>query len=156
MRAQAAPREEHSEPLGKVLDFMQVLWSVDHALQRLSKRMAQTAGVTGPQRLVLRILGRRPGASAGALARILRLHKSTLTGVIQRLEQRGLIARKDDPADGRRALFELTAPGRKIDQLRGGTVEAAVRRALLRLSADKLRAAEEVLETVAEELGREE
>ena len=39
------------------LRFMQQLWKLVHALDVRSKRMAKTLGVTGPQRLVVRILG---------------------------------------------------------------------------------------------------
>ena len=68
---------------------MRLLWAVDHGLQRRSKRMAATLGVTGPQRLVIRIVGRFPGISAGRLASILHLHPSTLTGILRRLERGG-------------------------------------------------------------------
>ena len=42
--------------LGRVLEFMRVLWAVDHALQSTSKWMEVRLGVTGPQRLVIRIV----------------------------------------------------------------------------------------------------
>ena len=70
--------------LGKVLDFMRLIWALDHGLQSLSKRMQASIGLTGPQRVALRVLGRRPGISAGALSDILRLHPSTLTGILHR------------------------------------------------------------------------
>src|SRR5438045_978930 len=115
-------------PLGAVLDFMRLLWAVDHALQSASKRMESTYGVTGPQRLVVRIVGRFPGIAAGRVAEILHVHPSTLTGILKRLETRGLLQRRTDPRDGRRALFMLTPKGRKLDTVRTGIVEQAVRR----------------------------
>jgi len=118
--------------LGPVLEFMKQLWAVDHGLQTISKRLESQHGITGPQRLVVRIVGRTPGISAGALAQILRMHPSTLTGILRRLETRGILTRKSDPNDARRALFALTARGRKVDTLKTGTVEAAVRRVLAR------------------------
>ncbi len=127
--------------LGPVLDFMRALWALDHALQSASKRMEAARGVTAPQRLVIRIVGRFPGISAGEVAGILHLHPSTLTGVLKRLGDRGLLERKPDPSDGRRALLELTPRGRKVDHLRDGTVEAAVKRALKRLPPASVRAA---------------
>jgi DNA-binding MarR family transcriptional regulator len=66
---------------------MQLLWAVVHELEITSKRMTGEIGVTGPQRLVLRVVGLFPGLSAGELATILHLHPSTLTGVLQRLVQ---------------------------------------------------------------------
>ena len=74
-------------PLGEQLEFMRLLWAIDHGLQTRSKRMAAALGVTGPQRLVIRIVGRFPGVSAGQLARILHLDPSTLTGILRRLER---------------------------------------------------------------------
>src|ERR671914_825909 len=85
--------------LPDVLQFMQLLWAVVHGLERTSKRMTHDIGVTGPQRLVLRVAGLFPGLSAGDLATILHVHPSTLTGVLQRLVDQGLLVRLDDPRD---------------------------------------------------------
>ncbi|XXS02540.1 MarR family transcriptional regulator [Sorangium sp. So ce426] len=131
---------------------MKLLWAVDHGLQSTSKRMEAKMGVTGPQRLVIRIVGRYPGISAGQLAEIMQLHPSTLTGVLKRLQERGIIERRVDPKDGRRALLGLTARGRELDSLRTGTVEAAVRQALKSMPRRKLDAAQDVLAAVAEAL----
>ncbi|WP_437330532.1 MarR family winged helix-turn-helix transcriptional regulator [Sorangium sp. So ce381] len=150
--SQAGPPSEKSSRLGEVLDFMKLLWAVDHGLQSTSKRMESKMGVTGPQRLVIRIVGRYPGISAGQLAEIMQLHPSTLTGVLKRLQERGIIERRVDPKDGRRALLGLTARGRELDSLRTGTVEAAVRQALKSVPRRKLDAAQDVLAAVAEAL----
>src|SRR5580692_8111883 len=85
--------------LDPVLDFMRLLWSVEHGLQRMSKRMESQLGITGPQRLVLRVVGKFPGLSAGELAHIVRLHPSTITGILQRLVAKGFLARQRDPGD---------------------------------------------------------
>jgi len=110
--------DEKGPPLGAVLDFMRMLWALDHALQSASKRMESAFGMTGPQRLAVRIVGRFPGIAAGRLAEILHVHPSTLTGVLRRLEGRGILQRRPDPRDARRALFMLTAKGRKVDTIR--------------------------------------
>lgn len=138
--------------LGEVIEFMRLLWAVDHGLEACSKHMDTVIGVTGPQRLVIRIVGRHPGVSAGRLAEILHVHPSTLTGVLGRLVERGLLTRRVDPADARRALFGLTAQGRKLDEVRSGTIEAKVRRALGRLSPREILSARKVLTAVAESL----
>lgn len=140
--------------IGPVLGFMQALWALDHALQSASKRMERSLGVTAPQRLVVRIVGRFPGISAGEVSETLRLHPSTLTGILKRLEQRRLVVRRADPADGRRALLELTAAGREIDRAKNGTVENAVRAALKRLPEASSRAARETALALVAELER--
>jgi len=133
---------------------MRALWAVDHQLQSASKRLEATAGVTGPQRMVIRLVGRYPGIAAGQVSELLHLHPSTLTGILKRLEKAGLVARRPDPADGRRALLALSPRGRTVDAVRGGTVEAGVRRALARLSPRAVAGAREVLEALSDELAR--
>jgi DNA-binding MarR family transcriptional regulator len=144
-------KPEGTDELGPVLEFMKQLWALDHGLQSVSKRMEARFGITGPQRLVVRIVGRFPGISAGALAEVLHVHPSTLTGVLRRLENRGMLLRSADARDARRALFGLTPRGRKMDTLRTGTVEQAVRRVLVRLP-DDIAPAERILSALSAEL----
>jgi DNA-binding MarR family transcriptional regulator len=142
-------------PPGATLQFMQRLWAVDHGLQSRSKRMLATLGVTGPQRLVLRMLGRTPGLSAGELAAVLHLHPSTLTGILQRLEHLGLVSRTTAAADRRRVVLRLTTAGRSIDRARAGTVESAVRATLQRASPAAVATTIGVLSQLVLELDRE-
>lgn len=141
--------------LGEALEFMRLIWALDHALQTTSKRMAVTIGITGPQRMVLRMVGRFPGIPAGQLARILLVDPSTLTGILQRLEQAEFLTRRADSTDGRRSLFELTARGRRFDIEMPGTVEAAVTAALERLGAEEIRAARNALNSMVDSLERQ-
>jgi DNA-binding MarR family transcriptional regulator len=136
-------------PLGEALEFMRLLWAVDHGLHRRSKRMAVTLGITGPQRLALRILGRFPGLSAGDLARVLHLHPSTLTGILDRLAAKGVLARRTDPDDRRRAVLELSAAGHRLDVEATGTIESIVKQVLAGRSEREVRAAREVLGALA-------
>ena len=139
--------------LPDVLDFMQLLWAVVHGLERSSKGMAADLGVTGPQRLVLRVVGLFPGLSAGDLAGVLHVHPSTLTGVLQRLVSQRMLERVADPADRRRAVLRLAARGRQVNATRRGTVEAAVAAALADSPAAERLAARRLLERLAERLG---
>lgn len=133
---------------------MRTLWQLAHGLDVRSKWMARHLGVTGPQRLVLRIVGQQPGIGANALASTLGMHPSTLTGIVRRLEDRRLLVRSADPDDGRRVIFELTAKGRKLDGERRGTVEASVRRALARSGDGEIAHTEAVLARLVAELER--
>jgi DNA-binding MarR family transcriptional regulator len=147
--------KSREDKLGGVLEFMRVIWALDHGLQRMSKRLEGELGVTGPQRLVLRIVGRVPGISAGDLARVLHVHPSTLTGVLRRLESRGLVTREPDPSDGRRALLHLSPKGRKLDVSQEGTVESVVKRVLGRTPPARADATREVLATLTSQLEKE-
>ena len=138
--------------LPDVLQFMQLLWAVVHGLEQTSKRMQGRIGVTGPQRLVLRVAGLFPGLSAGDLATILHVHPSTLTGVIHRLVTQDLLVRTDDPRDRRRAVLRLTERGRRANGTRKSTVESAVAEALHGVSTRDRAAARRVLERLAQHL----
>lgn len=112
------------------LQFMRLLWAIVHGLQKASKRMTRRHGVTGPQRLVIRVVGMFPGVSAGRLAAILHVHPSTLTGVLRRLVAQRLLTRSAHAGDRRRSVLQLTARGAKVNGTMEGTVEAAVRSTL--------------------------
>jgi DNA-binding MarR family transcriptional regulator len=146
--------KKRPSPSGETLRFMQRLWDLVHALEVRSKHMARELGVTGPQRLVLRIVGQASGCTARELSSTLGLHPSTLTGILARLEARGLLLRTVDPADRRRARFTLTAAGAVLDRERAGTVEAAVRRAMARASPATLAATARFIASLTDELGR--
>lgn len=144
----AAPVPE----LPDVLQFMQLLWAVVHGLERTSKRMSGEIGVTGPQRLVLRVVGLRPGTSAGDLAAVLHVHPSTLTGVLQRLVDHRLLIRRHDPLDRRRAILRLTARGHRVNAAGRGTVESAVANTLQAVAPGDRAATRRVLERLASHL----
>jgi DNA-binding MarR family transcriptional regulator len=146
-RGDRAPRD-----LPDVLQFMQRLWAVSHGLETASRRMTVELGVTGPQRLVLRVVGLFPGLSAGDLATILHVHPSTLTGVLRRLVAHRLLMRVDDPRDRRRAVLRLTPQGLSANAVSRGTVEAAVAGALEGLTSRDRGAARRVLEELARHL----
>jgi DNA-binding MarR family transcriptional regulator len=148
MNAGQAVASEPFPRLGESLDFLRLLWAVDHGLQKASIGMERTIGVTGPQRLVIRVVGRFPGISIGDLARLLFVHPSTATGLAKRLVGRGLIRRRVDPRDRRRFLLGLTDQGRILDREMPGTIESTIGQLLGSLPRGTIDNAVEVLETL--------
>ncbi|MBL8957486.1 MAG: MarR family transcriptional regulator [Myxococcaceae bacterium] len=139
-------------PAPDSLELMRVIWALDHALQSRSKAMTRTLGVTGPQRLVLRVVEQRPNVVSGELAAYLHLHPSTLTGVLQRLDERGLITRTRDPDDARRMRLTLTAKGRRVLAKKSPSAEALVRAAIARERPRDVETAAEVLKRLTSAL----
>jgi DNA-binding MarR family transcriptional regulator len=135
--------------LPDVLQFMQLLWAVVHGLETTSKRMSSDLGVTGPQRLVLRVVGLFPDVSAGDVAQVLHIHPSTLTGVLQRLMAQRRLRRVDHPGDRRRAMLRLTARGARVNATTHGTIESAVAKALDGVTVRDRAATRRVLEGLA-------
>lgn len=54
------------------------------------------------------------GISQGELASRLLVTKGNMTGLLSRLEERGLVAREPDPEDGRAHRLRLTPAGRRL------------------------------------------
>ena len=139
-------------PAPDVLELMRVIWALDHALQSRSKAMTRTLGVTGPQRFVLRVVQRSPGITSGELAAYLHLHPSTLTGVLQRLDERELLTRRRDPGDARRVRLWLTSKGRRVLAKKSPSAEAVVRAAVAREKPRDVETAAEVLKRITSAL----
>jgi DNA-binding MarR family transcriptional regulator len=133
-------------PLGPALEFLQRLWGLNGALERLSLRMEKRFGVTAQQRLLIRCLGTRRSMTAGQLATLLKVDRGTVSTALGRLERKGLIERRRDPSDSRRVVLKLTRKGRLLDAPAMGTVEAAVEDLLSAVPAAQIRATRSVLE----------
>jgi DNA-binding MarR family transcriptional regulator len=84
---------------------------------RVSEQAARAAGLE-PQhhQLLLAIKGAPPGdpPTIAYLAERLQLRHHSIVGLVDRLEQRGLVHRRRDPQDHRRALVSLTDAGEQI------------------------------------------
>ncbi len=116
--------------LPAVLEFLRVLWSLNHALEITSSEMLRSAGITAQQRMVLRIVGHIGPTSAGRLSDVLRVHPGTLSAALGRLERRGLVRRERGATDARRIVVSLTGAGETLLATTEGTVERATTSAL--------------------------
>jgi DNA-binding MarR family transcriptional regulator len=76
-------------------------------------RRMRAIDLTPPQSIAMRKLLDGP-LPMGSVAEVLSCDASTLTGIADRLEERGLIQRQIDPTDRRVKLLALTAAGRDL------------------------------------------
>lgn len=82
-------------------------------VQGVLRRVAARHDLSVVQMRLLGILrDREPGVLA--LSRFLELDKSSVTGLVDRAEARGLVERVADPDDGRAVRIRLTPTGRKL------------------------------------------
>ncbi|MBK8259313.1 MAG: MarR family transcriptional regulator [Polyangiaceae bacterium] len=144
-----------SYPLGPALDFLQRLWQLNHALEKVSIRMEKRLGVTAQQRFILRCVGKYPGMTAGHLASLLHLDPGTVSASLRRLESKHLLERRRDPKDNRRVSLGLTAKGRALDRPATGTVENAVERLLDVAPENELASLVKIVEQLTALLERE-
>ncbi len=153
MVSPSLPPEDFS--LTPALEFLQSLWRLNHALERLSGRMETALGVTAQQRLIIRWIGAYPGIVAGDLAQVLHVDRGTVSASLKRLEAKGIIERRQDKEDRRRMPLHLTRKGKVLDRPTEGTAEHAVGRLLRGKHRGHTQSTREILEELATLLDQE-
>lgn len=99
-----------------ISEIMQDLRRIFKAIQQYSEQVLKEFGVTGPQLWALRIIYNEGRLSMGELSGNMYLHISTVSGIIDRLEEKGLAERKRDRADRRIVKISLTKEGKRLVQ----------------------------------------
>ncbi|MBN2480233.1 MAG: MarR family transcriptional regulator [Bacteroidales bacterium] len=81
-----------------------------------SKKIQKEYGVSIPQALCLGYLHRSPDfqSTQGAMCRFLNLNSSTVSGIVDRLERKGYVARLPKSGDKRVMIVALTSSGSKL------------------------------------------
>jgi MarR family transcriptional regulator, organic hydroperoxide resistance regulator len=107
----SAPRRGRSSLAG--LDVLQQLRVVVRMAGNHSARVEQSTGVPGAQLWALHEIAEADGLSVGMLATRLRVHQTTVSNLLNRLEASGLVRRGRSPRDQRVVHIHLTAAGRR-------------------------------------------
>ena len=102
------------DPLSLDQQLCFALYSASRAMTRAYGPLLEPLGITYPQYLVLLVLWERDAASVKELGERLALDSGTLTPLLKRLEQRGLVARARDVDDERVVRVRLTKDGRAL------------------------------------------
>jgi DNA-binding MarR family transcriptional regulator len=121
------------------------------AIQEYSKRIFRRTGLSGPQVWALTILQAESGLSLSELAERLYAHRSTVSGIVDRLQERGVVRRVTDPDDRRGILLSLTPRGQRLLKKSPPPVQIGLRRALERLPARQLGRFRRVLQSIVQE-----
>ena len=90
------------------------LYNASRALTRAYAPLLEPLGLTYPQYLAMLILWQEKSASVKELGERLALDSGTMTPLLKRLEQRGLVTRRRDEKDERVVRIELTSEGQKL------------------------------------------
>ncbi|MGR3569371.1 MAG: MarR family winged helix-turn-helix transcriptional regulator [Pseudooceanicola nanhaiensis] len=98
---------------GDMLCF--ALYSANHAMTRLYRPLLQPLGLTYPQYLVLVALWSEDERRVGALGEELGLDTNTLTPLLKRMAEAGLVTRGRSAADERVVTVRLTDKGRALE-----------------------------------------
>lgn len=98
-------------PRERYLRTLRALARCFQAFERYSGAHVRALGLTPSQFDIVATLGNTPGMTFKALGDATLITKGTLTGVVDRLEERGLVRRSDSATDGRSTVVALTRRG---------------------------------------------
>jgi DNA-binding MarR family transcriptional regulator len=96
--------------------YDQVLISLRQIIRAIdlhSKKLERESGLTGPQLLVMQLIGNHGEITSGAIAREVSLSQATVTSILDRLERKGMLKRERSTTDKRKVMVSLTEQGSK-------------------------------------------
>jgi DNA-binding MarR family transcriptional regulator len=109
--AQAGP--VRSTPLDEQLCF--ALYAASRAMTSCYRPLLDALDLTYPQYLVLLVLWERGDSTVTGIGKALQLETGTLSPLLKRLDDAGLILRTRQPEDERSVLVALTPAGRELE-----------------------------------------
>jgi DNA-binding MarR family transcriptional regulator len=125
------------------------LTSVWQGVRGRVRDAAREHGLTFPQAMCLKFLGERGPCMASDLAAELAATPGNVTGVLDRLEEQGLVVRRRDEQDRRALRLELTPKGQRLVRAFEAEVTAALDDAFGQLKPSELRTLVGLLERMA-------
>jgi DNA-binding MarR family transcriptional regulator len=100
--------------LGNQLCFP--VYAASRLITREYQPFLDKLGITYPQYLVLMILWEEDGMPVNDIAKKLILNTNTITPLLKRMEQQGIIRRKRSRQDERKVIVQLTEKGREMQE----------------------------------------
>lgn len=97
--------------VGEIMDGIRHIFK---ALRVASSHFEKAVGLSAAQIFVLKKVAEEPGLSINDLATRTTTHQSSVSVVVKKLEDRGLVLRSSSPEDSRRVVVTLTEEGRKM------------------------------------------
>lgn len=92
------------------------LYAASSALTRAYRPLLKPLDLTYPQFVVMMALWEEDGVTVSALAQTVRLGKPTMTPLLRRLEDKGLLERTVDAHDERQRCIRLTPEGAALSE----------------------------------------
>jgi DNA-binding MarR family transcriptional regulator len=126
------------------------------AIDLHSRRLTREFGLTGPQLLILTEISRGGGLTVGDVAHRVHLSQATVTVVVDRLEETGLVVRTRDVVDRRRVHLAMTERAAKLLDTRPSLLQERFMERFGRLRSEEQHAILDSLTRVARMMDVEE
>lgn len=153
--SEQAKLSEISEEVDDIID--QIVFRIRRLIQaeeRHTKDLNKKYAVSAPQLNSLTALLKNGPSTPSQIARHILVESSTVTGIIDRLEKKGLVRRIRSAEDRRKIYVELTHAGRSLASHAPPPIRAELHRGLKGLDQSKLEAVLDGLTVLTELLDK--
>jgi DNA-binding MarR family transcriptional regulator len=120
-------------------DVLDAIRRIVQALRESSRSAERHVGLTGAQLFVLHTLAATPALALNDLAAGTHTHQSSVSTVVTRLVDQGLVRRGQSTVDARRLALSLTAKGRRLANRAPDAAQQRLVQAIERLTAARRR-----------------
>jgi DNA-binding MarR family transcriptional regulator len=143
------------------MEYTEILINIRKILRSLnleSKKIQKEQGVSIPQLMCLDYLGHKENfrSTQVEIARFLHLNSSTMSGIVNRLESKGFVARLPNPSDKRTVFISLTANGARLLEASPQLLHKRLSKKLEKLPQQKIMEINNALKILVESLEIEE
>jgi DNA-binding MarR family transcriptional regulator len=129
--------------------ILAALRRIVHAIDLHSRRLVSECEITAPQLVCLHMLAAEGELTSRALAAKVHVNPSTLVGILDRLEAKGLVSRRRGAEDRRAVFIELTREGAEFVSRAPSPLQSALVDRLRQLRPEhQMRLAESLEEVV--------
>ena len=143
--------ESNTETIDSYLERMVlVLRQISHISSIYSRYLHKHFNVTNSQLLCLRALSKEDGLSAGEIGRRVFIKPGTITGILDRLEAKGLVERTRVNKDRRIVNISITNAGRELVQAAPVPIQSTLAINLKKLPLDEVEAITSTAERLLE------
>lgn len=128
------------DPSGEARHDLQVfdgLRRIFHVIDMYSRVLKTEHALTEPQLICLAAIAGSEQITASVLSRRLHLSQSTVTGILDRLEKKGLVERTRDTRDRRKVNLKVTPTGQSMLEHAPAPVQLGLVKAVAELSEEE-------------------
>lgn len=141
---------EYRSEVGEVMDYIRHIFKV---LRVSSSQYEKELGLSAAQIFVMKKLKQEPGLSINDLALRTTTHQSSVSVVVKKLEEQGLVSRTVSPEDSRKVVVSLTPSGQvKLGEI-PRTVQEDMIDALQKMSPEKTEALAQIMKEFVSSAG---
>lgn len=152
-RSELAPEARPGEALQDTRAVMDAIRRIVRMLRVSARASERLVGISGAQLFVLQQLADAGPCSIGELAERTLTHQSSVSVVVSRLIERGLVTRRASEEDGRRAEVTLSPKGRTLWRKAPPMAQAHLIAGLGRMEASERAALAQGLAALVREIG---